>query len=94
MTQVLIVTGMSLVRVVSSPSLSSEAFTFKPTCECRPPELHLVFILGRFSTLNSVDMVRSHSRRPERVRNSEFGRRENGLFPIKSRIEAPRDLPT
>lgn len=93
-TQVLIVTGMSSDMVVCSSSLASQALTLKPTCVSRPPELHLAFILGRFSMLNSVDIVRSHSLSPESVRNSEFGKRENGLFPIKSKIEAPSDLPT
>lgn len=92
MTQVLIVTGMS--SDMACPLLASQVLTLKPTCVSRPPELHLAFILGRFSIPNSVDIVRSHSRKPESVRNSEFGKRENGLFPIKSKIEAPIDLPT
>lgn len=94
MTQVSILTGISVLSVVSSPSLSAEVFTLKPTCECRPPELHLAFIFGRLSMLKSADKVRSHSRRPDSVPNSEFGRRDNGLFPIRSRTEAPIDLPT
>lgn len=93
-TQVLIVTGTPSDNVFCPSSLASQLLTLKPTCVNRPPEPHLAFTLGRFSMPNSVDIVRSHSRRPERVRNSEFGKRENGLFPTKSNIEAPRDLPT
>lgn len=87
-------TGISSESVVCPSSLTSLMSTLKPTCECRPPELQRPFSFGRFSIVNSVDIVRSHSRTPDSVRNSEFGMRENGFCPVKSKIEAPRDFPT
>lgn len=90
-----------LILMVGSrmSSLSSSlSLLFSPTCvlmvlECR------ILRRGIVDTLrNSPNSVRqcilSHSLSPLSERNSEFGKRVIGLWPVKSSMEMPSAFPT